>query len=174
MEENDVLKKKRKKKNVQFKIQEGDDVHKAMKLFIVFERSDSGVLSFNEFKEAIREMGLDPSSDQLKRLFDRVDTDGNGKIDFEEFLKLFSQVGKKQEKGGNQDELNSEETKVFKLLKMFDADGDGTLSVAEWKHVLERMGMKTSTKEAKKLFRNVDSNGDGKIDLVELMNYLKK
>ena len=55
-----------------------------MKLFLVFEQGESGVLSFNEFNEAIREIGLDPSSDQVKRLFNRVDSDGNGRIDFED------------------------------------------------------------------------------------------
>ena len=50
--------------------------------------------------------------------------------------------------------------------------GDGQLSIAEWQNVLGRMGMKCSTKEAKALFRNVDANGDGNIDLDEFMKYL--
>ena len=45
-------KKKGKKKHVQFKVQESEDVDQAMKLFLVFEGGDSGVLSFSEFNEA--------------------------------------------------------------------------------------------------------------------------
>ena len=173
--------KKGKKKQVQFKVEESEDVEQAMKLFIVFEHGESGVLSFSEFNEAIREIGLDPSSDQVKRLFNRVDSDGNGRIDFEEFLKLFALVSNKgKEKGNNKEEsqedrvVDEERRKSLQLLKMFDEDGDGQLSVSEWQKVLNRMGMKCNKKEATALFRNVDSNGDGKIDLDEFMQYLSK
>ena len=170
-------KKNPKKKHVQFKVEESDNVDKAMKLFLVFEQGESGVLSFSEFNEAIHEMGLDPSSEQTKRLFNRVDGDGNGRIDFEEFLKLFEVLDGKgktesQSKAGETDIVDEDRKKSLQLLKMFDTDGDGQLSIAEWQNVLGRMGMKCSTKEAKALFRNVDANGDGNIDLDEFMKYL--
>ena len=175
-------KKPRKKKAVQFKVetQENTDVDNAMKLFLVFEQGESGVLSFNEFNEAIHEIGLDPSSDQVKRLFNRVDSDGNGRIDFEEFLKLFLLVNKGKKKDSNKEDsdeppaIDEERRKSLKLMKLFDTDGDGVLSVSEWQTVLNRMGMKCTSKEAKALFRNVDSNGDGKVDLDEFMQYLSK
>ena len=175
-------KKSKKKKAVQFKVetQENTDVDNAMKLFLVFEQGESGVLSFNEFNEAIHEIGLDPSSDQVKRLFNRVDSDGNGRIDFEEFLKLFLLVNKGKKKDSNKEDsdeppaIDEERRKSLKLMKLFDTDGDGVLSVSEWQTVLNRMGMKCTSKEAKALFRNVDSNGDGKVDLDEFMQYLSK
>ena len=175
-------KKSKKKKAVQFKVetQENTDVDNAMKLFLVFEQGESGVLSFNEFNEAIHEIGLDPSSDQVKRLFNRVDSDGNGRIDFEEFLKLFLLVNKGKKKDSNKEDsdeppaIDEERRKSLKLMKLFDTDGDGVLSVSEWQTVLNRMGMKCTSKEAKALFRNVDSNGDGKVDLDEFMTYLSK
>ena len=174
--------KSKKKKAVQFKVetQESTEVDNAMKLFLVFEQRESGVLSFKEFHEAIREIGLDPSSDQVKRLFNRVDSDGNGRIDFEEFLKLFLLVNKGKKKKDSDEEMDErpefdeERRKSLKLMKIFDTDGDGMLSISEWQNVLSRMGMKCSSKEAKALFRNVDSNGDGKVDLDEFMQYLSK
>ena len=107
--------KPKKKKAVQFKVetQESTEVDNAMKLFLVFEQGESGVLSFTEFNEAIHEIGLDPSSEQVKRLFNRVDSDGNGRIDFEEFLKLFLLVNKGKKKDNKEDvkELKEEERK---------------------------------------------------------------
>ena len=175
--------KPKKKKAVQFKVetQESTEVDNAMKLFLVFEQGESGVLSFTEFNEAIHEIGLDPSSEQVKRLFNRVDSDGNGRIDFEEFLKLFLLVNKGKKKDNKEDEdieeppeIDEERRKSLKLMKIFDIDGDGVLSISEWQNVLSRMGMKCTSKEAKALFRNVDSNGDGKVDLDEFMQYLSK
>ena len=174
-------KKKVKKKHVQFKVQESNDVDQAMKLFLVFEDGDSGVLSFSEFNEAIKEMGMDPSSEQVKRLFNRVDSDGNGRIDFEEFLKLYKLVNNKDKdktednKETHEDSsIDEERRKSLQLLKLFDKDGDGSLSVAEWQTVLDRMGMKCTPREAQALFSNVDSDGDGKIDIDEFMQYLAK
>ena len=80
--------KKKQKNCVRFKVEESEDADRAMKLFLIFEKNDSGALSFQEFKDAILEIGLDPGSAQLKSIFQRVDTDGNGRIDFEEFLKV--------------------------------------------------------------------------------------
>ena len=71
-------------------------------------------------------------------------------------------------------EFDEERRKSLKLMKIFDTDGDGMLSISEWQNVLSRMGMKCSSKEAKALFRNVDSNGDGKVDLDEFMECLSK
>jgi calmodulin len=177
----DKSKKKAKKKHVQFKVQESKDVDQAMKLFLVFEDGDSGVLSFSEFNEAIKEMGLDPSSDQVKRLFKRVDSDGNGRIDFEEFLKLYKMVSNKDTDKAKDNNETQEEPIVdedrrqsLQLLKLFDKDGDGSLSVSEWQTVLKRMGMKCNPQEAEALFSNVDSNGDGKIEIDEFMRYLAK
>lgn len=91
---------------------------------------------------------------------------------------MFVTVAKGKEKvdleAVHKSEQQREENKVLQLLKMFDKDGDGFLSVDEWKNVLNRMGMKASTKEANVLFQNVDTNGDGKIDLDEFMKYIAK
>ena len=139
------------------------------------------MLSFSEFNEAIKEMGLDPSSEQVKRLFNRVDSDGNGRIDFEEFLKLFKLVSNKDtdktedtKETPEDPSIDEERRKSLQLLKLFDKDGDGSLSVAEWQTVLNRMGMKCNPREAQALFSNVDSDGDGKIDIDEFMQYLAK
>ena len=69
---------------------------------------------------------------------------------------------------------NNNNFELQEAFNLFDTDGDGQLSISEWQTVLSRMGMKLSSKEEKALFRNVDSNGDGKIDLDEFMKYLAK
>ena len=59
-------------------------------------------------------------------MFKQVDKDGNGKVDFEEFLKLIR-------KRGEQD--SGEESKAdpnLRIFKMFDKDGSGSLSQKEW------------------------------------------
>ena len=148
-----------------------------MSIFLVFEQNDSGALPFPQFEDAVREMvkdiGLEPSSTQVKRLFRQVDKDGNGRVDFEEFLKLFSQLyeSKKQMSAST---AHPDEQKIEKLLKLFDTDGDGLLCVDGFQNVVDRLGMRLGSEETKLLFKDLDGNGDGRINLNELTNYLAK
>ena len=52
---------------------------------------------------------------------------------------------------------------------MFDKDGGGTISMAELKGVMERLGTKVSDKELKEIISTVDENNDGEIDLGETL-----
>ena len=54
-----------------------------------------------------------------------MDSDGNGKVDFEEFLKL---VRHREKKAGS-DKFSDADLEIF---KMFDKDGSGSLSPNEW------------------------------------------
>ena len=60
-------------------------------------------------------------------MFQKIDLDGNGSVDFEEFLMLFKfkqYLGKEEE-----------ETSTKKMFDMFDKDQTGYLSVEEWLQV---------------------------------------
>merc|ERR1719427_2404841 len=86
---------KRKKRRVCFQTSVDQSVEKsAMQTFVVFERGDSGDLTFNQFKKAVERLGMELKADQVRRLFGEVDEDGNGKVDFEEFLRLVKQRSK--------------------------------------------------------------------------------
>ena len=61
----------------------------------------------------------------MRNLFSKVDTDGNGKIDFEEFLKLMKHREKKTAAEKTVDPNNQ-------IFQMFDKDGSGLLSTSEW------------------------------------------
>lgn len=43
-------------------------------------------LSLDEFKKGVSDYGLKVEDDVLKKLFEQLDTDGSGSLDFEEFL----------------------------------------------------------------------------------------
>ena len=50
---------------------------------------------------------------------------------------------------------------------MFDKDGGGTISQAELKSVMERLGMKVSDADIMEVILSVDKNFDGEIDFDE-------
>src|SRR5690606_10305012 len=54
--------------------------------FRIMDDDGNKVLSMAEFKKAMHEMKLGLSEAELRHLFQHFDQDGNGSIDFEEFI----------------------------------------------------------------------------------------
>ena len=49
-------------------------------------------------------------------------------------------------------------------FKMFDADGDGFIDASELRHLLTNLGEKLSEVEVDEMIKEVDMDGDGKVD----------
>ena len=103
-----------------------DEVDRLLKRFMKLDKDNSGTIERDEFLSipAI-------SSNRLaSRLIDIFDDDGNGTVDFKEFiggLSTFSSKGQKEEK-------------LRFAFKVYDIDRDGYLSNGELFLVLKMMG----------------------------------
>ena len=49
-------------------------------------------------------------------------------------------------------------------FRMFDKDGDGFIDAAELRHLLTNLGEKLTEAEVDEMIREVDIDGDGKVD----------
>jgi hypothetical protein len=56
-------------------------------LFRIMDDDGSKNLSFDEFKKGVQEYGLNFTKDEIAELFRMFDSDQNGKIDYEEFIR---------------------------------------------------------------------------------------
>lgn len=86
-------------------------------------------------------------------MVNEVDADGNGIIDFPEFLGLMSRKMK---------DVDSEE-ELREAFKVFDKDGNGFISAAELRHVMTNLGEKLSDAEVDEMIREADVDGDGQV-----------
>ncbi len=78
----------------------------------------------------MRSLGHNPTQSELEDMINEVDLDGNGSIDFSEFLAVMS-----RQKPVTDDEVNRE------AFRTFDRDGDGSISVDDLKHAMLKLGM---------------------------------
>ena len=78
--------------------------------------------------------------------------DGNGEIDFPEFLNMMAKKTKE----------DPEEIK--EAFEVFDKDRDGFISASELQKVLESIGEKLSGEEIDEMMKEIDTDGDGKIN----------
>ena len=88
-------------------------------------------------------------------MFDRVDADGSGQIDYSEFVVAAM----------SQQKLLSQK-KLQMAFKMFDKDGGGTITIDE---IQEAINFDNSLTEEDlvKIAKEVDANGDGEISFEE-------
>lgn len=92
-----------------------------------------------------------------------IDVDGDGEIQFEEFLLLFSRHKKNAQ---------PEDEELRQAFKVFDADGNGTISKSELKRVMDMLGEKLSDAQIDEMMREADTNGDGEIDFNEFRHMM--
>lgn len=63
-------------------------------VFILVIEHQAGSITIDELRAEIRNLGQNPTEEELKEMIREVDADGNGKIEFCEFQKLMSKIMK--------------------------------------------------------------------------------
>ena len=94
-------------------------------------------------------------------MFDKVDADGSGSIDYSEFV--VATMNEKNMLSNN---------KLQTAFKMFDKDGGGSISTDEIKQVLS-FGQNLDEKVIAEIIKQVDANGDGEISFEEFAEMMK-
>ena len=137
--------------------------------FKVIDDNGDGVLSRAEFRKALNECNISLSSEEFTAVFAEFDKDGNGFIDFEEFLTTIRGPLPEQRLGI-----------VMVAFNMLDTDGDGILEPDEMmekydtsNHPDVMSGKKTKTAVLREFLETFEVGGevDGKVTKEEFLNY---
>lgn len=121
-------------------------------------------------------MGHLASEDEIKQILSKPDLDGNGEIEFNEFVVVIKKLLTlaDMESSSEDEEKKAEAEAVFNA---FDEDGSGEISVNELKKALETLGQNPTDKEIQQLIKEADEDGSGEIDkdeFVALVGIYKK
>jgi len=95
-----------------------------------------GTITTNELGTVMRSLGQNPTEAELQDMINEVDADGNGTIDFPEFLTMMARKMR---------DTDSEE-EIKEAFKVFDKDGNGYISAAELRHVMTNLGSSAAVK----------------------------
>ncbi|XP_040996834.1 probable calcium-binding protein CML27 [Juglans microcarpa x Juglans regia] len=131
--------------------------------------------------------------DEVEEVFNRFDTNGDGKISVSELGAVLSSLGTSFTDEGElrriMAELDSDNDGFISLpefaafcrsgsedggssdlqdaFRLYDQDQNGLISATELHLVLNRLGMKCSIEECHRMIRSVDSDGDGNVSFKE-------
>lgn len=135
-----------------------DEIKRLGKRFKKLDLDSSGALSLEEFM-SLPELQQNPL---VQRVVDVFDTDGNGEVDFKEFILGTSQFSVR----------GDEEQKLRFAFSIYDIDKDGYISNGELFQVLKLMvGNNLKDWQLQQLVDKtiiiLDQDGDGKISFEE-------
>lgn len=130
--------------------------------FEIFDRDKDGKISKKELGTIMRNLGQTPTEVELTEMINEVDIDGNGTIDFREFLGLMVRKMKDSD-------LDEE---LYEAFKVFDRDGNGFITSHELKNVMSGLGEYLTPEEVDDLVREADLDGDGQINYEEFIKLM--
>ncbi|XP_006628570.1 guanylyl cyclase-activating protein 1 [Lepisosteus oculatus] len=140
------------------------EIHQWYKKFMI--ECPSGQLTLYEFKQFFGLKNLSASSNAyVEQMFDTFDMNGDGYIDFMEYVAALSLVLK-----------GKVEQKLRWYFKLYDVDGNGCIDRGELLNIIRAIrainGCKhemTAEDFTNMVFDKIDINGDGELSLEEFM-----
>ncbi|XP_012832364.1 PREDICTED: calmodulin-like protein 8 isoform X3 [Erythranthe guttata] len=122
----------------------------------------AGCITIEELATVIRSLDQNPTVEELRDMINEVDSDGNGTIEFEEFMTL---MAKKMKESDAEEELKE-------AFKVFDKDQNGYISADELRHVMINLGEKLTDEEVKQMIKEADLDGDGQVNYDEFVKMM--
>ena len=135
-----------------------------MQLFQHFDKNGDGVIDRDELNLVLRSYNMNMSHREQNDIFNAMDNNKDGKIQFAEFRDVMLNKLKK--------EILRKESGLSEMRQKFnEADymKNGYLTKPELDRCLERMGSKLNDQELDALVHYADRDQDGRIDIDEFM-----
>lgn len=129
----------------------------------MFDRNKDGTISEDELASVMMILGNNPTPEEVEKIMGDLDTNHNGKIEYEEFVILMSKHLK--------DPVDVEQ-EMRDAFAVFDRDGNHFIDAGEIRYVMKNIGEKLTDAQVDEIFRRADLNGDGKLDYEEFVKLM--
>ena len=138
-------------------------------MFQMFDKDGDGRITQKELNDSFKNLGIIIPETELSQMIEKIDVNGDGCVDVEEFGELYKSIMAQGE-----DEVGDEDMK--EAFNVFDQNGDGFITVDELKTVLSSLGLKQgkTLEECRKMIMQVDVDGDGRVNYKEFRQMMKK
>ncbi|GAY50923.1 hypothetical protein CUMW_130350 [Citrus unshiu] len=134
----------------------------ALRMFKSIDTDNSGTITLEELKQGLAKQGTKLSEYEAKQLMEAADADGNGTIDYHEFITATMHLNR----------MDREEH-LYTAFQHFDKDNSGFITTEELEQVLREYGMNDG-KDIKEVISEVDNDNDGRINYEEFVTMMRK
>ncbi|CAL0301163.1 unnamed protein product [Lupinus luteus] len=124
-------------------------------MFANMDTDNSGTITYEELKTGLARIGSKLSEAEVKQLMEAADVDGNGSIDYIEFISATM----------HKHRLERDEH-LYKAFQYFDKDNSGYITRDELEVAMTKYGMGDEA-TIKEIISEVDTDNDGRINYEE-------
>jgi len=122
----------------------------------------SGTIDADELGTVLRSLGNQPTDEEVEDMIKEADEDGNGTIDFAEFIKMMP----------TQERDDDAEAEMLEAFRVFDTDGNGSITADELRQIFLNLGEKLTEEEIADMIEEADTDGDGEINYQEFVTMM--
>ena len=142
-----------------FRLTEGE-TRKFVEMFKSLDENSDGVLTMEEIKKGVEkcQFGMKIKADEIVEMFNEMDVDKNGLINYTEFVSALMDYEKFVKK-----------EQLLECFKSYDTDRSGAISYEEFCDMIKPQNEEDKQK-IQNLFKKLDLNGDGEVDFDEFVN----
>ncbi|KAB1215199.1 Calcium-dependent protein kinase isoform 2 [Morella rubra] len=130
-------------------------------MFANMDTDNSGTITYDELKAGLARLGSKLSEAEVKQLMEAADVDGDGSIDYIEFITATMHRHK----------LERDEH-LFKAFQYFDTDNSGFITMDELEKAMKEYGMGDDD-TIKEIIAEVDTDNDGRINYEEFCTMMR-
>ncbi|XP_055376780.1 calmodulin [Condylostylus longicornis] len=137
--------------------------------FRLFDKDGDGCITKEELGTVMRSLGQFARVEELQEMLQEIDVDGDGNVSFEEFVDILSNI---TEDTTGLSPADQEERELRDAFRVFDKHNRGYITASDLRAVLQCLGENLDEDEIEEMIREVDVDGDGRIDFYEFVHAL--
>ncbi|GAV72920.1 Pkinase domain-containing protein/EF_hand_5 domain-containing protein, partial [Cephalotus follicularis] len=130
-------------------------------MFKNIDTDNSGTITYEELKTGLARLGSNLAETEVKQLMDAADVDGDGTIDYIEFITATM----------HRHRLEKDEN-LFKAFQYFDKDNSGYITRDELESAMKEYGMGDEA-TIREIISEVDADNDGRINYAEFCTMMR-
>uniref|UniRef100_A0A5B7ASQ0 non-specific serine/threonine protein kinase n=1 Tax=Davidia involucrata TaxID=16924 RepID=A0A5B7ASQ0_DAVIN len=131
-------------------------------MFTLMDTDNDGKVTYEELKAGLRKVGSQLAEPEIKLLMDVADVDGNGVLDYGEFVAVTIHLQR----------IENDEH-FHRAFTFFDKDGSGFIELDELREALADESGETDADVLNEIMREVDTDKDGQISYEEFVAMMK-
>ncbi|KAF3437792.1 hypothetical protein FNV43_RR20548 [Rhamnella rubrinervis] len=139
-----------------------EEVEVIRDMFTLMDTDKDGKVTYEELKAGLRKVGSQLAEPEIKMLMEVADVDGNGVLDYGEFVAVTIHLQKME---------NDEHFR--RAFMFFDKDGSGYIESSELGEALADESRETDSDVLTDIMREVDTDKDGRISYDEFVAMMK-
>lgn len=140
----------------------GEEVDRLKKMFNMMDTNQTGVISFEQFKNGLHKLGSQLAENEIQQLMEAADVGKDGTLDYGKFAALTVHL-----------QRMDDDDHLHKAFSHFDLDGNGFIDFEELKQTLMDELAPEDTELIKDIINEVDTDKDGQISYEEFASMMR-